>query len=267
MSGHVRNHLPELRSRLTQRPQNTLAENFGGPASKLGTRQFELSECPDLSGKVGVITGGSRGIGFAIAHTFLKHNISKLYILSVSADVIAAARREIASELGDDVAARIEWKQCDLTDWARVHEVAQEIRADADRLDILVNNAGRGVMTAQLTDYGVDRHMALNHMGHMVLTDGLLPLMKATADKGNVVRITHQSSNAHQNAPSDTKFASLEEINMDAGPNGQYGRSKLASILYTRYFARKNGHPNVLMNATHPGFVSTKQSVEDVFEP
>lgn len=202
-----------------------------------------------------------------MAHTFLKHNISKLYIISVSPEVIAAAKKEIASDLGDEVASRIVWKQCDLTDWTRVHKTAEEIRADAERLDILVNNAGRGVMTAQMTDYGVDRHMALNHMGHMVLTSGLLPLLKKTADGGDVVRVTHQSSNAHQNAPSGTKFESLAEINEDVGPNGQYGRSKLASILYTRYFARKNAHPNVLMNATHPGFVSTKQSVSDVFEP
>lgn len=247
--------------------QNTLAENFGGPASKLGTRQFELSECPNLSGKVGVITGGSRGIGFAVAYTFLKRGISKLYIISVNPEVIAAAKKKIASELGSEVASRMVWKQCDLTDWAKVHEVAEEIKADTDRLDILVNNAGRGIMTAQQTGYGVDRHMALNHMGHMVLTSGLLSLLKKTADEGSVVRITHQSSNAHQSAPSDTKFASLAEINEDVGPNGQYGRSKLASILYTRYFARKNSHPNVLMNATHPGFVSTKQSVKDVFEP
>jgi NAD(P)-dependent dehydrogenase (short-subunit alcohol dehydrogenase family) len=202
-----------------------------------------------------------------VAYTFLKHNISKLYVISVNPEVFATAKKEIASDLGDEVAGRIVWKQCDLTDWAKVHKVAEEIRADTDRLDILVNNAGRGVMTAQLTDYGVDRHMALNHFGHTVLTSGLLPLLKKTAERGNVVRITHQSSNAHQNAPSDTRFESLAEINEDVGPNGQYGRSKLASILYTRYFARKNGLPNVLMNATHPGFVSTKQSVKDVFEP
>lgn len=214
-----------------------------------------------------VITGGSRGIGYAVTYTFLKNNISKLYIISVSPEVIEAARKEIAGELGDEVASRIVWKRCDLTDWARVHKVAGEIAADTDRLDILINNAGRGVMTAQLTDYGVDRHMALNHMGHMVLTSGLLPLLKRTAEKGDVVRISHQSSNAHNGAPSDTKFESLEELNSDAGPNGQYGRSKLASILYTRYFARKNTQKNLLMNCTHPGFVSTKQSVEDVFEP
>ncbi|KAK0737340.1 hypothetical protein B0T21DRAFT_347716 [Apiosordaria backusii] len=67
-----------------------------------------------------------------------------------------------------------------------------------------------------------------------------------------------------------TQFASLEEINKDVGPNGQYGRSKLAVLLYSCYFNRKvtqNGHPNVLMNATHPGFVSTKQSRQDILEP
>lgn len=139
-----------------------------------------------------------------------------------------------------------------------------------DRLDILACNAGRGIMTAQLTDYGVDRHMAVNHMGHVVLTSHLLPLMKQTAKNGNIVRISNQSSNLHTDAPPDTKFASLDEINIDAGPNGHYGRSKLAAILFSRYFDRhvtKNGHPRVLMNATHPGVVATKQSTEDIHEP
>ncbi|KAI0150361.1 hypothetical protein GGR57DRAFT_472536 [Xylariaceae sp. FL1272] len=133
------------------------------------------------------------------------------------------------------------------------------------------DNAGRGIMTYELTDYGVDRHMALNHMGHVVLTSHLLPLMKRTAEeKGTTVRISNQASNAHQSAPSDTRFESLDELNQDRGPMGQYGRSKLAAILYARYFARNvtmAGHPNVLMNATHPGFVSTKQSKKDILEP
>ena len=162
------------------------------------------------------------------------------------------------------------WYHCDLTDWKQTKDVAEQIKKNTDRLDILVNNAGRGIMTYQLTDYGVDRHMALNHMGHVVLTSHLLPLMKKTAESGNTVRIANQASNAHQASPSDTKFESLEELNQDLGPNGQYGRSKLASILYARYFNRKvtqNGHPNVLMNASHPGFVSTKMSKEDIHEP
>ncbi|KAK5658441.1 hypothetical protein OQA88_1830 [Cercophora sp. LCS_1] len=250
--------------------RNTLAENLGGPFTKIGTTSFDLDSCPDLTGKVGVITGGSEGIGFGVAYTLLKHDISKLYILSLRPEVMAGATEVIANELGQDKADRIVWKQCDLSDWLATKKVAEEIARDTDRLDILVNNTGRGIMNAQLTDYGVDQHMAVNHMGHVVLTSHLLPVMKKTALQGNVVRISNQSSNLHQGAPKTTRFESLEEINKDEGPNGQYGRSKLAGILYARWFDRnvtRKGAPGVLMNATHPGFVSTKQSRSDIHEP
>lgn len=191
------------------------------------------------------------------------------------------ALASIRSSLGSTKADRVKWIPCDLEDWAQVAAVAEQIKQDTDRLDILVNNSGRGIMTAGLTDYGVDRHMATNHMGHVVLTSHLLPLMKRTAEEyDEIVRISNQSSNLHSAAPKETRFESLEEINRDVGPNAQYGRSKLAGILYARYFEREvtrrdmdadegNGRKKgkVVMNATHPGFVSTKQSVEDIHEP
>ncbi|KAK4124680.1 NAD(P)-binding protein [Parathielavia appendiculata] len=250
--------------------KNTLAENFGGEAvAKLGSVQFRLDDTPDLSGKVAVVTGGSEGIGFGVVYTLLKHNIAKAYILSVSQEVVEGAKDAIAKELGQDKADCTVWMQADLSDWPRVKEVAETVKRDSDRLDILVNNAGRGIMTHQLTDYGVDRHMAVNHFGHVILTSYLLPLMKKTEAQGNTVRISNQASNLHHGAPSDTTFASLDDINRDVGPNGEYGRSKLAVMLYTRWFDRKvtrNGHPNIVMNATHPGFVSSKQSRTDIFE-
>ncbi|KAL2160707.1 hypothetical protein VTH06DRAFT_903 [Thermothelomyces fergusii] len=252
-----------------QEIKNTLAENFGGPATGLGSHQFKLDDCPDLTGKVAVLTGGSEGIGFGVLYTFLKHNINRVYALSVSEEVMNGAKEVVAKELGQDKADRIVFMQCDLSDWARVREIAETIKHDTDRLDVLVNNAGRGIMTAELTSYGVDRHMAVNHIAHVILTSHLLPLMKKTAEKGNTVRISNQTSNMHQTVPSNLKFASLDEINTDLGPNQVYGRSKLAVLLYTRYFDRnvtRNGHPNVLMNATHPGFVSSKQSRTDIFE-
>jgi len=216
--------------------KNTLAENFGGAADKLAAEQhqFSPSEVPDLSGKVAVVTGGSEGVGYGCTYTLLNHNVKKLYVFSVSQEVVDGAKQAITSELGQDKAERTHWLRCDLSDWARTGEVAETIKRDTDRLDMLLNNAGRGIMTAQLTDKGVDLHMALNHMGHVVLTSHLLPLMKKTAEKGDVVRIVNQASGAHEMAPKDTKFASLDEINKDVGPNGQYGRSKLAGILYAR---------------------------------
>ncbi|KAK2674991.1 hypothetical protein RAB80_009975 [Fusarium oxysporum f. sp. vasinfectum] len=234
--------------------KNTIAENFGGPAEKLATHQFSLSETPDLTNKVAVVTGGSEGIGYGVTHTLLSHNISKLFILSISEDVVNGAR---------------EWIQCDLSNWAEVKKAAEQIKKSTDRLDILVNNAGRGIMSYQLSKYGVDQHMAVNHFGHVLLTSYLLELLKKTADEHGTVRIVNLASNAHQGAPSDVKFESLDELNQDLGPNPQYGRSKLAAILYSRYLDRhvtKAGNSKILVNATHPGFVSTRQSVEHIHE-
>ncbi|OAA78804.1 retinol dehydrogenase 12 [Akanthomyces lecanii RCEF 1005] len=250
--------------------KNTIAENFGGVAPKLATRQFRLEEVPDQSGKVAVVTGGSEGIGYAITYTLVKNKISKIYMLSLSEEKAKNAVDTIAKDMGSEAGEKIVWMHCDMSDWKRVKEVAESIKESEDRLDILINNAGRGIMTYQLTDYGVDRHMAVNHIGHVVLTTHLLPLMKRTANSGSIVRIVNMSSNLHESVPSDLKFKSLDDLNQDIGAKYQYGRSKLAAILYARYFNRKvtaAGHPNILMNATHPGIVSTKQSTNDIHEP
>ncbi|KAJ5337445.1 retinol dehydrogenase 12 [Penicillium brevicompactum] len=251
-------------SSLIDRAKDTIAENFGGSFDKLASHQFSLdSDTPDLSGKVAVVTGGAEGVGYGITHTLLKHGVAKLFILSVSKDVVSGSKEAVAREMDQATANRIVWMKCDLSDWTGVKDVSDKIKNSTDRLDILVNNAGRGIMSYELTDYGVDRHMAVNHMGHVVLTSHLLPLMKKTAEStggghSNFVRIVNLASNMHQSVPDDLQFASLDELNTDLGPNQQYGRSKLAGMLYARYFdckVTKNGHPNVLMNATHPGML------------
>ncbi|KAL9029155.1 MAG: hypothetical protein Q9196_002569 [Gyalolechia fulgens] len=251
--------------------QKTVAQNLGGPAHKAVSenQQFALEEVPSLTGKVAVITGGSEGIGYACSHTMLMHDIKKLFILSMSKEVVDGAVNAVKEEMGQEAADKMVWLQCDLSDWKKVAETADKIANQTDRIDIMINNAGRGIMTYQTTDYGVDRHMALNHMGHVILNSHLLPIMKKTASEGNTVRIVALASNAHQATPSDCKFESLDELNQDLGPNGQYGRSKLASILYVRYLARHltQAHPNILANATHPGVVHTKMSKQDIHEP
>ena len=252
--------------------KTTLAENLGGSAhTAVGEdQQFSLQEVPDLSGKVAVVTGGSEGIGFGCTHTLLSRNISKIFIISPSKEVVDGALDSLSSEMGESAAKKVKWLQLDLTDWPAVAQTAKHIADSTDRLDILINNAGRGIMTYQLTDYGVDRHMALNHFGHVILTSHLMPLMKKTAsDKSSKIRIVNLGSNAHQGTPSSCKFASLDELNSDLGPNGNYGRSKLAAILYSRYMNHHltSTHPNILVNATHPGVVNTKMSNEDIHEP
>ncbi|KAI4256418.1 MAG: hypothetical protein LQ352_002094 [Teloschistes flavicans] len=251
--------------------KQTVAQNFGGSAHKAvpESQQFALEQVPSLTGKVAVITGGSEGIGYACSHTLLTHDIKKLFILSVSKDVVDGAVNAVKEEMGQEAADKITWLQCDLSDWKAVKATADKIASQTDRIDILINNAARGIMTYQVTDYGVDRHFALNHAGHVILTSHLLPIMKKTASDGNTVRIVNLSSNAHQAAPKDVKFENIDELNQDLGPNGQYGRSKLATLLHARYLARHltKEHPNILANATHPGFVDTKMSSQDIHEP
>ncbi len=171
--------------------QTTLSQNFGGPAHNLAPygAKFSLDDTPDQTGKVALVTGGSEGIGYALVHTLLRKNISKLYILSLSKDVIDDSIASIREEMGDESADKMKWIQCDICDWNKVSEVAFSIAKETDRLDIVVNNAARGIMSFQLTEHGIDRHMAANHMGHVVLTSHLLPLLKKTAEQGNTVRI------------------------------------------------------------------------------
>lgn len=250
--------------------RNTLAENMGGVFHNLAPEgsQFDIEkDIPDQSGKVAVVTGGSEGIGYAGAFMLLKNNLEKLFIISLSQEVFNGALEDIKQKLGADKAQRVIWINCDMGDLPAAAAAAKEIREKTDRLDILVLNAARGIMTYEKAE-NVDRHMMVNHVGHVTLTSHLLPLLKKTSESGTV-RIQLQSSNAHEMSPKDTKFASIDELNQDLGPNGLYGRSKLANLLYARYLDRHlhKSHPNILINATHPGFVETKMSTEDIHEP
>lgn len=142
--------------------KQTVAQNMGvGGAHELvpEDQRFNLDQTPDLSGKVAIVTGGSEGIGYGLTHTLLSHGIEKLFILSVSKEVVDGAMEALKKEMGEAIAQKVTWLHCDLSDWKQTVEVANTIAKSTDRIDILCNNAARGIMTYQLTDYGVDRHV------------------------------------------------------------------------------------------------------------
>lgn len=254
--------------------KNTIAENLSGIIPNTHSlapsdQQFSLDQVPDLSGKVAVVTGGSEGIGYGCTHTLLSHNISKLFIISLDPSIASSAATAIEQDLGAEKAKRVTWLQCDLSNWPATAQTASDISSQTSRLDILINVAARGIMTYQLSPHSdIDLHMATNHFGHVVLTSHLLPLLKSTAASHGTARIVQFGSNLHEQAPKDTKFASKEELNTDLGPQTQYARSKLATILYAKYLARhlSDKYPGVLSNAVHPGIVETRQSTEHIHE-
>jgi len=145
--------------------KQTVAQNFGiGGAHELvpESQRFDLNDTPDLKGKVAVVTGGSEGIGFGAVYTMLKFGLEKVFILSLSKDVMDESLKRIKDDLGEETAKKVTWLECDLTDWKKVKQTADHIAKSTDRIDILNNNAARGIMTYQLTDYGVDRHVSMH---------------------------------------------------------------------------------------------------------
>lgn len=57
----------------------------------------------------------------------------------------------------------------------------RKIADETERLDILIANAAKGIMYFALDSNGLDLHMSINHLGHVVLIDALLPLLNQTA--------------------------------------------------------------------------------------
>ena len=119
---------------------------------------------------------------------------------------------------------------------------------------------------------GIDSHFQVNHLSQMHLALTLLPNLQSVPSS----RLVVQSSELHRPVSSDTKFATLSEINHDIGPMPLYNRTKLAQILFIRTLKRRmddgklgfkkyDGKENILYaNATHPGVVETDQQEQAV---
>ena len=128
--------------------------------------------------------------------------------------------------------------------------VGAEIAAAEPRIDVLINNAGSLFATREVTEDGLERTFATNHMAYFVLTHCLRERLIASAP----ARIVNTASTRTRGAKLD--FADLQM----AGKyyfRAAYGRSKLANILFTRELARRLAGTGVTANCLHPGFVAT----------
>jgi len=151
----------------------------------------------------------------------------------------------------------------DLSRLSEMKRVASEIAKAEPRIDVLINNAGAMFGSHQLTEDGLERTFALNHMAYFVLTHGLRERLVASAP----ARVVNTASDAHQAASLD--FSDLQSAQAYrgsflewvryGGPGFKvYGRSKLCNILFTRELARRLAGTGVTANCLHPGFVATR---------
>jgi NAD(P)-dependent dehydrogenase (short-subunit alcohol dehydrogenase family) len=113
-----------------------------------------------------------------------------------------------------------------------------------------MNNAGLGMIPKTYTEDGFEQNMGVNHLGHFLLTNLLLDMLKRSAPS----RIVVLSSSAHERGKIDKNDLMLERA---YGQIRAYCNSKLANNLFTIHLDKLLAGSGVTVNAVHPGVVNT----------
>ena len=208
----------------------------------------QVTENIDLTGKTILITGVNSGLGFE----------SMRVLAARGAHVIGAARTlEKAQQACDSVDGTTTAVACELSDPESVVACADTIKLTFPVLDVILANAG--IMTpAELgvaTGFAepLEMQFATNHMGHFVLVNRLLDLVKA-APQGRIVLL---SSMGHMSAPKEGIDFDNLDCSQGYNPMKTYGRSKLANILMAVELDNRLAGSSVTVNAVHPGVIRT----------
>jgi NAD(P)-dependent dehydrogenase (short-subunit alcohol dehydrogenase family) len=205
------------------------------------------SSLPDLSGRVCLITGATRGIGRA--------TVDGLAALDARL-VLLCRRQEDGDRIGDELAqshraAHPDVIVVDLSSQRSIREAAETVRARYPKVHVLINNAGVIPQQRETTVDGLEMQFAVNHLAYFLVTNLLLDRLTAAAP----ARVVNVTSGAHQGGTLD--LADLQSQRR-YDPVRVYGRTKLANVLFTYELARRIRPTGVTANCLHPGVIATQ---------
>lgn len=201
----------------------------------------------DLSERVYIVTGANSGAGLATSEQLLRQG----------ARVVGACRRVHAGKEAFAGFARLpgsaEIMELNLASLKSVRRFADGFLASYDRLDGLVNNAGLVTNEGQTED-GFEIQFGTNHLGHFLLTELLLDILRASAP----ARIVNLSSVLHVGSRSrvaDIDFADLNFERRSYSSTLAYSQSKLANVLHAKELAKRLEGTGVYAFSVHPGWI------------
>jgi NAD(P)-dependent dehydrogenase (short-subunit alcohol dehydrogenase family) len=200
-----------------------------------------------VSHHVCVVTGASSGIGKETARALAAQGATVVLACRDEARAKAARDEIIASTAQRDVTTM----PLDLASVPSVDAFVEAFARRFQRLDVLVNNAAVLFRRRTLTQSGLEASFAVNHLGPMALSLGLLELLLASAPS----RVVMVSSKLHAGAPLDLEDLSWEKRKYSAF--GAYNATKLANVVFARTLARRLGDTKVRVNSLHPGEAGT----------
>ena len=212
-----------------------------------------MAQGANHAGKVALITGANRGIGFETAKQLGEIGITVL----VAARSLKTAE-ETASQLkslGIDA-----WPiQLDVTNPADRAAAARSIGEKFGKLDILINNAGVGSSTgfslvvADVTDEEIQRVFATNFFAVVSLTRELLPLLRKS-EAGRIVNLSSILGSLTLHATPGSPIYDFKSVAYDA--------SKSALNAYTIHLAYELKDTPIKVNSAHPGWVKTEMGTD-----
>ncbi|HTU26383.1 MAG TPA: SDR family oxidoreductase [Pirellulales bacterium] len=188
-----------------------------------------------LTGKAALVTGGSRGIGAAIARRLAADGAQVAITYTQGKDAAATVVKAIETAGGRAIAL-----QADATDAAAVQAAVEKTVAAFGRLDILVNNAGTAIPKpfVEATLAELNRVIDINLRGVFVATQAAL---KHLADGGRIIMIG----------------SCVGERNMTPGL-AAYAATKGAVKMFTQGLAREVGDRGITVNNVQPGPIDTE---------
>lgn len=189
-----------------------------------------------------LITGTTSGVGLATARALLGqgHRL-----------VMLVRNTQKAAELfpAETATAQVTLISCDLADLDSVRKASDAVTQTCPQIDVFIANAGGMYMNRRVNTNGYEMHMAMNHLGHFLLTTLLLPVLLASK-----ARVISLSSEAHRQAKLDLADFHLEK---SFAALKAYGNSKLANIYMVKELHRRYHAQGLSAFAVHPGVVAT----------
>lgn len=189
-----------------------------------------------VTGKVVLVTGGSRGIGEMMAAGFLA-NGAKVYITARKAEACDAT----AARLSETYDAECISIPANVAELDGIAGLVAELGERESQVDVLINNAGVswGASIDEFPEVGWDKVFDTNVKGVFFLTKAVLPQLEAAGSAEDPARVIN--------------IGSIDGIRTPSFENYSYGPSKAAVHALTRQMAAALVKRNVLVNAIAPG--------------
>ncbi len=205
---------------------------------------FNINGFPSQKGKVVIITGANVGLGYETALALAKKEMTVI-LACRNIERGEAAQKKIQEQAPHSVLKMI---PLDLSRRSSVERFVSTFQEKYNRLDILINNAGIMVPPFKLTEDGWESQMAVNYLGHFLLTSLLINILNITPK----ARVVSLSSIAHRRGM--INFDDLNSKNHYSKFKA-YAQSKLACLLFAKELDRrlKERGSAILSLAAHPG--------------